>query len=192
MKALLIASVLLTSIAGCGATLNKMGGVGQIESNIDRLTGSQKISVTATPTHNFEGEVATSKFGASWDSTSPGKVFLRLTSSSSVSQSDTYVSFESMEVSINGEIRKIDFGRTSQNSGGYNSLTRDIYTESRASKYLDYDYFNAMVNSPTTKIRVHTIDWFEDIDFQKETNGIGADLAKSSLLKFIEEIDKNR
>jgi len=181
--------LMLISLIGCGSTLNEMGGIGILETNIDRLDGATEVTITATPMHNFEGDVATTRLGASWESEYPDKVFLRLTSASSVKQSDTYVSFESMEVSISGDIRTLILNRTLHNSGGYNSVTRDIYTNSSTSVLLDYDYFKLMVTNPTTKIRVNTTNWFEDIDFKKETNGIGADLAKASLKKFITEVD---
>lgn len=190
MRFLLIISILL--LAGCGATLNKLGGIGQLESNIDRLTGKKEISVTSNAMHDFDGDVATTQFGARWSEEYPDTIFLKVVSRSSVRDSDTYVTFESIDISIDGKITRVKLGRTTHDSGSYNSVTSDIYTTSRTAKSIDYDFFKKMVTSPTTKIRVNTRKWYEDVDFQKEKDGIGAELAKASLSRFIDKVEKNK
>lgn len=179
------------TLGGCAA-MQKMGGSGVLEVYEDQFNGGTRVTMTSAPTVNLEGINATTELGGYWSAQSPDVVLLRLVSRSSVDESDTYVTFEQLKVNIDGEITNFDAGTTSHDSGGYNEISRTIYTLSKSSVVMPYDYFVEMIENPNTKVRVTTRRFYEDIDFQKETNYGGFRLAKATLKEFKTEIDKHK
>jgi hypothetical protein len=190
MNKLLTLSVVAILLSGCMATLDKIGGIGVIESNIDNFTGEKEVTITSAPTHNFKGDVATTRIGAAWYGLKPETIYLRVGSMSDTTQNDMYLNFESLDVNIDGVITTIKLGRTSHSSGGYNDVTNRIYTESNAGASVSLSFFEDMLNNENVKMRTYTNDWREDIDFQKRTNSLGGNLAKNTLLKFLDEVQK--
>lgn len=179
------------TLSGCAA-MQKMSGSGVLDVYEDQFKGGARISMTSAPTVNLEGITATTELGGFWSAESPDAVAIRLVSKSSVKESDTYVTFEQLQVRIDGEITTFDAGTTSHDSGGYNEVSRTIYTTSRAVVIMPYDYFVKMMDDPNSKVRVTTRKFYEDIDFHKESNFSGFRLAKSTLSDLRKEIDKHQ
>lgn len=189
MRLGIISLGLVVALSGCASSIEKIAGSGQITNKIDDFTSERVIEMSTTPNYDLDGNVATTFFGAKWSDSNPESVTLRLVSKSSVQESDTYVTFETMDVNISGEIKEFKAAATSHDSGGYNDVSNTIYTESNSYVRIPKSYLGEMLESENTKIRIYTGKFYEDLDFQRATNSIGVRNSKPVLKVFLKEIN---
>ena len=169
----LIFSVFATIIiTGCSSTIDKMAGIGQLETNISDFSGDTFIELSKTRNAHPTEKQASTFFGLRWDSSIRDTVFLKLINQSDASSSDTYVNYESIEIKIGDDVYTFDAGKTIQNSGSYNSVSKTIYTTSRASVSLPLSLLKKMVNAEDCRIRINTYKWYEVVLFHVDENAM--------------------
>jgi len=190
MKKILITAVMLYMSTGCVSTLDKIAGVGQVNTEISEFSGEKLVELSQSHNYSSSGGVNT-QFGAKWASGNPDAVSLKLIYNSDSSSGDSFTSYEKISVSINGEITDFDAGRTYRNRSDYNEITKVIYTTSTAYVAMPLDYLKSMVNADDCKIRIYSSDGYEDISFNIEKIG-STEYSKLKLKKFIEEVEKNK
>jgi hypothetical protein len=128
-------SLILTTVfclTGCLSTLDEIGGVGIINKSVSTFDNEQIVELSSSFALDGDGETASTKIGAKWSSGNPESIFLKLIHTSSVNRSDVYVTYEKIEVNLDGEINEFGAGNTVNNSSGYNTVSKTIYTESAA------------------------------------------------------------
>jgi len=187
---LLITAVILYLNTGCMSTLDKMAGVGQINTEISEFSGEKIVELSQSHNYSTKGKVNT-QFGARWVSDNPESVSLKLIYNSDSSTGDAFTSYEGISVSISGETIDFDAGRTYRNRSDYNELTRVIYTTSTAYVPIPLDYLKSMIEADKCKIRIYSSDGYEDISFDVEKNG-STEYAKLKIKRFIEEVERNK
>jgi len=184
----LITALALINITGCMSTMDKLAGVGQINSSTSEFSGARVVELSQSHNYSVDGMVTT-KFGARWTSDAPESVALKLIYNSDSSQTDSYTSFSKIKVNMNGDIKTFSAGKTYLDRSDYNDVSRTIYTTSVAYVTLPLSYLEEMLNADSCKIRISSNDGYEDVSF--DVGKLGAvEYSKAKLANFVEEIKK--
>ena len=184
----IITSILLTSCAGMHKAIT---GQGELTNTVSGFDDARFISVAPSMLVPIDsGLYSTSTFlGASWSSKYPNLIQLDLLHKSSIDFGNAYTNFKMISVNIEGEVT--DFkttGLTDHISSGYNSVSRDIYTESNGAITMTYSYFSKMLQSHDCKIRIHTSDGYEDAYFSYDPSEYSVEFASVALANLDREI----
>lgn len=186
----ILAILIIITITGCGSTLEKIAGSGIVSNNIDQFTNERVITMSVTPNYNTDNEIAHTFFDAKWVSSRPDSVLIGLVNKSSTSDPDTYVSYQSVAINIDGDITEFKAAQTTHDSGTYNTVSKSIFTSSRSHIRMPLAYLTEVVYSPSTKIRITTRKYYEDIDMSYEKNSLGVRNARPILRTFLNEINR--
>lgn len=196
MKLSVILTVLLLS--GCSGMADlgsRLGGLGVISTSQSTFDNSSIIEVSPNWLYDPEGSWGNRiKLGGKWISKYPDVVALLLSYGSDVNSPDeTYIGIQGIEINLNGEILRFNApGFTKFTDSGYNTVSKNIYTESKNYIPIPYDVAQRMVNSPDTRLRIHTSGGYEDSRFSIERMSGGSATAITSFRKFLAEVNTRR
>ena len=195
IKYLAISSALLgascTNFTDSASALAGMGNVREEKSTFD---DSEVVSVSPAPLYK-KGSLLGVPFmvGGIWKSNNPNSVGLVLSYSSSTASSNLYTSFSSLDINIGGKFYSYSkSGQTSLNSGGYNSISKQIYTESTDVVIIPMSVFQQMLSGNDVRVRLNSSDGPAEANFSEERIPGGQATAKFYLKKFADRISTKR
>lgn len=180
-KYLLITPALF--LVSCAA-MNQMAGLGVVHEGASQFDGSK--TVTATPNFVVGSSVM---LGAFYSSMTPGyaSMIAKYSSSTGGYGAPLYVSFSGVSINIDGEIKSFKVTRTDLDSSAYNSVSKQIYTDSSASFVVPISYLRSMVNASDCRIRFETSKGSYVGEFHREING-GVPVAKATMKEFLAKL----
>ncbi|GLS27719.1 hypothetical protein [Marinibactrum halimedae] len=185
----------LISCAGMADSMSKLSGLGVVSKEKSTFDGATLIKVSPTflydPESTWGNQV---KLGARWSSKAPEYVALVLSYSSDVaSAKSAYLSLTGIDINTDGNIESFKSGKsTNLDSGGYNTVSKTIYTESTNSVVVPYSLLQQMVSAEDCRVRIHTSKGYEEAIFSKERIPGGQGTAILSIREFIAEINKHQ
>ncbi len=162
-----IFALLLSLMVGCASmadSMNAFTGVGQVSKEISDFDGETIIRME--PAFLYDGKTTLSlmstMMGGYWSSRNPDRVKVILKNSSSTRYGDAYLSYESIDLNIDGEQLTIPVdGATKFDHSGYNTVSNTIHTESKNSVTMDLDTLQRMVAAKDCRVRINTGDGYE-------------------------------
>jgi len=172
MNKLLFTLLLTVFVSGCSSTIDKMAGLGQLETNISDFSGDTMVELSKTRNAHPTKKQASTFFGLKWDSSLPNNVFLYLINQSDVDSNNTYVNYESIEIKIGDDVSTFNARNTIHDSSGYNSVTNTIYTDSKASISIPLSLVEKMVSAEDCRIKINTYKWYEVVLFHVDENSM--------------------
>ena len=189
MKLLLVAiSIFLMS--GCAAQMDAFSNLGVINEKVSTFDNKRIVEVSPTwVASDGAFYAASTKVGALWSEASPSRVLLILKYESTVDSSNSYTTYESLSVNIDGTIRNFPVsGSTELESSGYNTVSNTIYTASTALVPIPLDYLRKMVEASDVQLRFNYLNRYEDGNFGKEEGQMGQQMAKARIIEFLKLI----
>ena len=145
--------VVVCGLAGCAA-MNKAAGMGVVSESKSDFDGV--VTIASTPsflaTKSWGPGV---KLGALWISDHPDTVALWLKNDSDVN-AGAYLTITGLDINIDGQISSWPVGSTQYDHGGYNTVSKTIYTSSTNQAVVPYSLLQRMVAAKDCRIRIHT------------------------------------
>jgi len=196
---LVVATVLLISqLSGCAGmadSVSKMSGLGVVNEETSTFDKATVIDVSPTWLYDPEGSFGNQvKLGARWSSKAPDYVALVMSYNADTSgYGATYMSISGIDINVDGEITSYSTRHSTKlDSGGYNTVTRTIYTESRNTVVIPYAMLEEMVFANDCRLRIHTSEGYEDARFSIERIPGGQGTAILSIQEFMARIEPIR
>jgi hypothetical protein len=164
-------------------SMDQSVGLGVISEDISTFDNSKTISVSPTwfAKDKDSWGAAFVKLGAAWTDKYPESVTLLLKHESSITTGTSYLNINNFSVNLNGEITTFNTSSTtSHESSNYNSVSKDIYTES---------YLRQMVDSDNCRLRIDTSAGLVEGIFSMRRTAGGARTALASIKEFLTKVD---
>ncbi len=163
----MLSALLIVIMSGCASmadSMNALSGVGRVTKEVSDFDGATIVRME--PAFLYDGKSSlmamATKAGAYWNSQSPDRVSLILQNNSSAGYGNSYLSFKSIDVNIDGEKHSYPVdGATKFDNSGYNTVSRTIHTESRNAVTMDLGTLQKMVSAEDCRIRINTGDGYE-------------------------------
>ena len=185
LTALLVSTTTLLTLPSC----SNIAGQGIVREKVSQFDGSKSITmspavVMATSTSTQAGTL----LGARWSNKTPNTVYLILEHNSQVLSRNTYSNINSLAINVDGKIYRYKCTTlTDHSSGGYNSVTKTIYTNSRNVVAVPLSLVKRMVAANRCMLQVHTSTGVHEQNFAKEKN-MGVSMAKVHMRKFLAQV----
>lgn len=189
--------VLITLLSACTSTADMADQIidlGTIKTTKETFDGSTTIiasphrlydpdrSMWSTSLNNFF-------LGARWNSKHKDTVVLIIEHRGSTSSRTVYLSVKGININIDGDITLYTANEsTILTDGGYNTITRTIYTRSRNSVVVSLNTLNEMVSAKDCRIRIHTSKGYQDFIFSVDRIPGGSGASRMSIRKFLSVI----
>lgn len=174
-----------TSVADLSTGL---AGLGAITEDISTFDNKRTIDVSPNWLYDPSGGWGNSvKLGARWSEKYPDTIALTMSYTNSiVSASEAYLLINGVDIAVNGESFSFSTDSpTDHDSSGYNTVSKDIYTESRNMVLIPITLFETMLSASDTRLRVFTSEGYEDSVLTIERMPGGGATAINSLRKFL-------
>lgn len=187
----------IAALTGCASMVDSMDkaiGIGQVSVKKEVLDDSTTVKLSpAFLTDDITDYGLNSyKLGARWNSQTPEIIYLQPNYDSQTG-GNAYTSFDGITIRINGNARRFDrVGRTNLSSSSYNTVTNTIYTESSGLVPVPFDTVKDMVNAEDVRLRIHSIDGYEDSVFSATRTTSGQGLARNYFRNFLAEVEKQK
>jgi len=186
---------LITLLSGCASVVDSMDvvtSIGQI--SVEKEVLNDSTTVRMTPAWLADGTeeygLNAYKLGARWNSESPGTIILEPSYDSQVG-GGSYTSFDGITIKVNGDSQRFDkLGRTQLSSSDYNTISNTIYTESTGYVPVPIQLVERMVEGEDVRLRVHSLDGYEDSIFSMDRALGGQGLARKYLRDFLNAVDR--
>lgn len=193
MKARWVVSAALLALCGCTA-MDKLTGMGVVSQRVSAPDHATIIDVSPNALYDPGRAPGTPlQLGARWTSDAPQSVALVLSYQSTVSSdSPTVQSFDSLEISIDGQIASFAASKPSDISSGlHDSVSHTIHTSSKGEVLVPYALLQRMVTAKDCWLRA-TGGGYEDAKFSTEYLPDGKPTAIVSIRKFMAKVDAVR
>lgn len=181
-------------VSGCAAMADlgdQIANLGQVSVEQSAFDGSTTVALSPTwmaPAEETGLLTPSLQMGAKWHSDLPDRALLIFAHPSSTSGGNAFTTFTLVEINVDGEIRSFEPGRTKYDSGTYNTVSRNIYTDSSAAIVVPYDYLKRMISANRTLLRISTSDGYVETNFTEPTRYGGATTI-TRMPAFIERVD---
>ncbi|MDH4981250.1 hypothetical protein [Hyphomicrobium sp. D-2] len=189
--AALAATVFLGGCAGLADGTDALVGIGSISAEKSTFSGAYEVRMQ--PAWVYGGDffgVSMVKLGASWTAENAETVYLVMMVNSSTQSSLVYAGLEGLQINLNGQIHSFKAGAgTSMSSSPYNTVTRQIYTQSKNAVAVPLSLVREMVSSEHCKIRFITSAGYQEADFSIERSEAGGAGARHYMREFLQKID---
>jgi hypothetical protein len=192
ISTLLCFVLIISGCAGMADSMDQSVGLGVITEDISTFDNSKTISVSPTwfAKDKDSWGAAFVKLGAAWTDKYPESVTLLLKHESSITSGTSYLNINNFSVNLNGEITTFNTSSTtSHESSNYNSVSKDIYTESSNAVVIPLNYLRQMVNSDNCRLRIDTSAGLVEGIFSMERTAGGARTALASIKEFLTKVD---
>ncbi|MGN6234889.1 hypothetical protein [Dyella sp.] len=193
MKARWVLSAALLALCGCTA-VDKLTGMGVVS---QRVSASDHVTVIdVSPNALYDPGSARDtplRLGARWASDAPQSVTLVLSYESTVSSdAPTVQSFDTLQISIDGQVSSFPSGKPSDLSSGFsNAVSHTIRTSSRGEVLIPYALLRRMVTAKDCWLRVIGGD-YQDAKFSADHLPDGKPTAIVSIREFMTKVDAAR
>lgn len=193
MKKLAVIFALLVGVGGCAGFVDvadQLAGIGNLSERTVEFDGSTEVQVT--PAFLY-GESSTSwgrqiMMGGRWNSAHPDLIILDLLKDSTVTGT-AYSSIKGIDVRMDQQIFSYGTtGFTEYESSGYNTVSRDIYTQSKNSVFIEWSFFEKMLTNDDVRLRVYFDGSYEDSFFSQDRAASGQQTARLVLQKLYERV----
>lgn len=185
LLALVTASVMTAGCATLGTTMNEMAGLGTL--TVERAEFDNVTTVRMTPTYMgfADGGMGATGLGYQWRSDLPDSVLMTVKDP----LSETFISFRSVSVNADGNIRKFNVGANRYDVTG--SVRTGFFSDTEASFLVPLDFLVSMGKAEKCLIRITTDDGYIDHDFTPATR-MGAATPKGLLPEFLAAVERVR
>ncbi len=194
IKKYIATAFIASMLAGC-AGMDKLAGMGVVTQETSTFDNSTLIEVSPNSLYDPASTWGTPlQLGARWSSATPDLVALVLSYKTNVSSgAPGYVNFTDLSINIDGAISSYTTGRpTNLSSSDYNTVSKTIYTSSENAVLIPYSVLERMVSANTCRLRIHTIQGYQDVDFAAEHIPGGKATAKLSIKEFMAKVAMKR
>jgi hypothetical protein len=177
--------------SGCTSVADlstELAGLGVITEDVSTFDNKRTIDVSPNWLYDPNGGWGNSvKLGARWNEKYPDTIALTMSYTNSVmSASEAYLLINGVDIAVNGESFSFSTDSpTDHDSSGYNTVSRDIYTESRNMVLIPITLFETMLSASDTRLRIFTSEGYEDSVLTIERMPGGGATAINSLRKFL-------
>jgi hypothetical protein len=188
----LLLTLLCTACTGVADLSTKLGGLGVVSEDISTFDNSITVEVSPNWLYDPNGSWGNSvKLGARWNSQQPNRVYLKLSHASQVMTSEaSYLLIQGIDINVEGEIHSFETGNlTNFDSSDYNTVTKDIYTESSNYVEIPVSLLDKMLSANDVRLRIYTSEGYEDSIFTIERMTGGGATAIISIREFKERIN---
>lgn len=161
-------------LSGCMSafdSMNRMVGIGNVTQEVSTFDNATVINASPAPLWREGSWYNFYRLGAVWSSNSPDYVALVLSYQTDTNpiKGKSYTNFEALHINIDGEIYSFKtIGATKLDSSAYNSVMNTIYTSSTNTVVIPYDVLKRMINAKDCRLRIQTLDDYEDAQFSIE------------------------
>lgn len=193
MKARWVLSAALLSLCGCTA-VDKLAGMGVVSQHVSTADHATIIEMSPDALYDPGSAPGTPlQLGARWTSDAPQSVALVLSYQSTVSSdAPTVQNFDSLEISIDGQMSSFPASRPSDLSSGlHNSMSHTIHTSSKGEVLIPYALLQRMVTAKDCWLRA-TGSGYQDAKFSAEHLPDGKPTAIVSIREFLAKADAVR
>ena len=190
MKAPWVLSAALLALCGCTA-VDKLTGMGVVSQRVSASDHATIIDVSPNALYDPGSARGTPlRLGARWASDAPQSVTLVLSYESTVSSdAPTVQSFETLQISIDGQVSSFPSGKPSDLSSGFdNSMSHTIHISSRGEVSIPYAVLQRMVAAKDCWLRAGD----RDAKFSTEHLPDGKPTAIVSIRAFMTKVDAAR
>lgn len=186
--------ILLSACTSTADIADQMIDLGTIKTTKETFDGS--TTVIASPHRLYDPDrsmwsTSLNNFflGARWNSKHEDTVVLTIEHRGSTSSETIYLSVRNININIDGDITSYTTNKsTILSNGGYNTITRTIYTRSRNSVVVSLNTLNEMVSAKDCRLRIHTSKGYQDFIFSVDRIPGGSGASRMSIRKFLSVI----
>jgi hypothetical protein len=193
IKARWVLSAALLALCGCTA-MDRLTGMGVVSQSASTPDHATIIDVSPNALYDPGNARGTPlQLGARWSSDAPQSVELVLSYQSAVSSdAPTVQNFDTLEISIDGQMSSFPARKPSDTSSGFdNSVSHTIYTSSRGEVLIPYALLQKMVATEDCWLRA-TGGGYQDAKFSAERLPDGKPAAIVSIREFMAKVDAVR
>ena len=192
IRNIFFASAIVVAISGCTA-MDKLAGMGVVSQQTSTFDNSTVIDVSPNSLYDPNSTWGTQlQLGAIWSSSQPDQVGLILSYNSNVSNgSSAYLGFIGIDINIDGKISSYKAQQlTNLSNSVYNTVSKTIYTSSKNTFVIPYEVLEKMVSAKNCRLRIHTTEGNQDIDFSAASIPGGKATAIVSIKEFMTKVAK--
>lgn len=189
--AALAAAALLAGCYSLADGTEALVGIGSISAEKSTFSGAYEVRMQ--PAWVYGGDffgASTVKLGAFWTAENAETAYLVMRMDSSTQSSRAYAGLEGLQINLNGQVHSFKSGGgTSMSGSPYNTVTKQIYTQSENAVAVPLSLVRDMVAAEQCKIRFLTSAGFQEADFAIERSEAGGAGARYYMREFLQKID---
>lgn len=190
------AAAMAITLSGCAAMAeagNKAAGLGQITQERSSFDGATIIQASPHFLYNSEkpmmSATLSAKLGARWSSKTPDLVYLVVRYDAGFS-GPSFTNIRGVDINIGGQVSQFDAGGlTNHSSSGYNTVAGTVFTASENGVVIPLELLRKMISAPDCRVRIRTMDGYEDATFSVDRIPGGQTTAKASLGQLLSAIE---
>lgn len=187
-----LAIALLSGCMSAFDSMNRMAGIGKVTQEVSTFDNSTIVNASPAPLWREGSWYNFYRLGAVWSSNSPDYVALVLSYKTDLHsfKGKAYTNFDALHINIDGEIFSFKtVGATNFDSSAYNSVMNTIYTSSTNTVIIPYDILKRMINAKDCRLRIQTLNDYEDAQFSIERIPGAAQTAIVALRELTARVD---
>ncbi|CQR19868.1 TPA: hypothetical protein ACJGPK_004783 [Salmonella enterica subsp. enterica serovar Weltevreden] len=192
IRKIFFAYAIVVAISGCTA-MDKLAGMGVVSQQTSTFDNSTVIEVSPNSLYDPNSTWGTPlQLGAIWSSAYPDEAGLILSYNSNVSSGNAaYLGLTGIDINVDGKISSYKAQQqTNLSSSSYNSVSKTIYTSSKNTIVIPYKLLESMVSAKNCRIRIHTSQGNQDIDFSAQSIPGGKATAIVSIKEFLAKVER--